>query len=148
MGIGRKGGREREVAQSCPTLCDPMDCSLPGSPIHGIFQARVLENQNHVLNQKCVRNPRAWGCIQEGGTELAAYFPTDLRLSWGMSPSELPPGTSTLCCRKGGSPRPLSTLPRACLHLEGRRAPSASAETPQRECSQPSLGPGTCTLTA
>ena len=32
-----------EVAQLCPTLCDPMDCSLPGSSIHGIFQARVLE---------------------------------------------------------------------------------------------------------
>ena len=34
---------EREVAQSCLTLCDPMDQSLPGSSIHGIFQARVLE---------------------------------------------------------------------------------------------------------
>ena len=34
---------ESEVAQSCPTLRDPMDCSLPGSSIHGIFQARVLE---------------------------------------------------------------------------------------------------------
>ena len=34
---------EREVAQSCPTLSDPMDCSLPGPSIHGIFQARVLE---------------------------------------------------------------------------------------------------------
>ena len=36
---------ESEVAQSCPTLCDPdpMDCSLPGSSVHGIFQARVLE---------------------------------------------------------------------------------------------------------
>ena len=34
---------EREVAQSCPTLSDPMDYSLPGSSIHGIFQARVLE---------------------------------------------------------------------------------------------------------
>ena len=32
-----------EVAQLCPTLCNPMDCSLPGSSIHGIFQARVLE---------------------------------------------------------------------------------------------------------
>ena len=32
-----------KVAQSSPTLCDPMDCSLPGSSIHGIFQARVLE---------------------------------------------------------------------------------------------------------
>ena len=34
---------ESEVTQSCPTLIDPMDCSLPGSSIHGIFQARVLE---------------------------------------------------------------------------------------------------------
>ncbi|KAB0368873.1 hypothetical protein FD755_019907, partial [Muntiacus reevesi] len=33
----------REVAQSCPTLCNPMDCSLPGSSVHGIFQSRVLE---------------------------------------------------------------------------------------------------------
>ena len=33
---------ESEVAQSCPTLSDPMDCSLPGSSVHGIFQARVL----------------------------------------------------------------------------------------------------------
>ena len=34
---------EREIAQSCQTLHDPIDCSLPGSSIHGIFQARVLE---------------------------------------------------------------------------------------------------------
>ena len=34
---------ESEVAQLCPTLYDPMDWSLPGSSIHGIFQARVLE---------------------------------------------------------------------------------------------------------
>ena len=34
---------EREVTQSCPTLSDPMDYSLPGSSVHGIFQARVLE---------------------------------------------------------------------------------------------------------
>ena len=35
--------RESEVAQSCPTLSDPMDCSPPGSSVRGIFQARVLE---------------------------------------------------------------------------------------------------------
>ena len=35
--------RESEVAQSCPTLSGPMDCSLPGSSVHGILQARVLE---------------------------------------------------------------------------------------------------------
>ena len=34
---------ESEVAQLCPTLHNPMDCSLPGSTVHGIFQARILE---------------------------------------------------------------------------------------------------------
>ena len=34
---------ESEVAQLCPTLSNPVDCSLPGSSVHGIFQARVLE---------------------------------------------------------------------------------------------------------
>src|SRR5574340_605744 len=38
-----KGKSEIEVAQFCPTLSDPMDCSPPGSSAHGIFQARVLE---------------------------------------------------------------------------------------------------------
>ena len=35
--------KESEVAQSCPTLYDPVDCSLPGSSVHGILQARILE---------------------------------------------------------------------------------------------------------
>ena len=35
--------RESEVAQLCPTRSDPMDCCLPGSSVHGIFQARILE---------------------------------------------------------------------------------------------------------
>ena len=34
---------ESEVAQSCPTLCDPMDCGLPGSSAHAVFQTRTLE---------------------------------------------------------------------------------------------------------
>ena len=38
-----KGKNESEVAQSCPTLRDPMDYSLPGSSVHGILQARILE---------------------------------------------------------------------------------------------------------
>ena len=41
--VFRKEVKWSEVAQSCPILCDPMDCSPPGSSIHGIFQARVLE---------------------------------------------------------------------------------------------------------
>ena len=43
MKLKSKVKSESEVAQSCPTLCHPLDCSLPGSSIHGIFQARVLE---------------------------------------------------------------------------------------------------------
>ena len=41
--IRKKEKKENEVAQSCLTLCDPIDCSLRGSSVHGIFQARVLE---------------------------------------------------------------------------------------------------------
>ena len=52
---------ESEVAQSCPTLSDPMDCSLSGSSAHGIFQARVLE----------------WGAIafSRGGMGAPFYSP-------------------------------------------------------------------------
>ena len=39
----QQGYCESEVTQLCPTLCDPMDCRLPGSSVHGIFQARILE---------------------------------------------------------------------------------------------------------
>ena len=42
---------EREVAQLCLTCSDPMDCSLPGSSIHGIFQARVLEQEKAKVKQ-------------------------------------------------------------------------------------------------
>ena len=46
---------ESEVAQSCPTLCKPMDCSLPGFSIHGIFQARVLEWGATAFSEKMTR---------------------------------------------------------------------------------------------
>ena len=45
---------ESEVAQSCPTLSDPMDWSLPGSSIHGNFQARVLEWGAIAFSEICV----------------------------------------------------------------------------------------------
>ena len=48
---------QSEVAQSCRTLSDPMDCSLPGSSVHGIFQARVLE----------------WGAIAFSDTDTTIY---------------------------------------------------------------------------
>ena len=55
---------ESEVAQSCPTLRDPMDCSLPGSSIHGIFQARVLEWV--AMDIKHGASPNAWGLRWHG----------------------------------------------------------------------------------
>ena len=48
---------ENEVVQSHPTLSDPMDCSPPGSSVHGIFQARVLEwvaIENEIIYLKCL----------------------------------------------------------------------------------------------
>ena len=59
---------EREFAQSCPTLSDPMDCSLPGSSIHGTFQAKVLEWGAAAFFRTRVQSPRkgsnAWvGCL-------------------------------------------------------------------------------------
>ena len=53
---------ESEVAQLCPTVSDPMDCSLPGSSIHGIFQARVLEWGAIAFSERrgtcCQKNPK------------------------------------------------------------------------------------------
>ena len=53
------GTKVSEVAQSCLTLCDPTDCSLPGSSIHGIFQARVLEWVATSFSRRSSR-PRDW----------------------------------------------------------------------------------------
>ena len=52
---------ESEVTELCPTLSDPMDCSLPGSSVHGIFQARVLEwgmtNLDSILKSRDITWP-------------------------------------------------------------------------------------------
>ena len=50
---------ESEVAQSCPTLCDPMGCSLPAFSVHGIFQARILEWVAISFSRRSSR-PRDW----------------------------------------------------------------------------------------
>ena len=44
---------ESEVAQSCPTLSDPMSCNLPGSSVHAIFQARILEWDAIAVSELC-----------------------------------------------------------------------------------------------
>ena len=71
---------ESEVAQSCPTLCGPMDCSLSGSSIHEIFQARVLE---------WIPSP---GDLPDPGIE-----PGSPALQADALPSE-PPGRKPLLC--------------------------------------------------
>ena len=48
---------ESDIIQSCPTPSDPMDCSLPGSSVHGIFQARVLEWGAIAFSAVPIRNP-------------------------------------------------------------------------------------------
>ena len=54
MPIQMKKVKESEVTQSCPTLCNPMDCSLPSSSFHGIFQARILEMKlGHKKEEHC-----------------------------------------------------------------------------------------------
>ena len=65
---------ESEIAQSCPTPSDPMDCSLPGSSVHGIFQARVLEWGatfliSYLLNswgKEFWRSARGWNWLGAG----------------------------------------------------------------------------------
>ena len=64
---------ESEVAQSCPTLSDPMDCSLPGSSAHGIFQARVLE----------------WGAITFSKISLDLFY-LIVHLNWLIGTRLLP----------------------------------------------------------
>ena len=55
---------ESEVAQSCPTLSDPMGCSPPGSSVHGIFQARVLEWG--AMLESAIGSKWAYMCMGEG----------------------------------------------------------------------------------
>ena len=72
-----KAKSEREVAQSCPTLSDPMDCSLPGCSVHGIFQARVLEWGAIAFSKmKVTRN-------QIGHRMIVLFFFYSLLLSMG-----------------------------------------------------------------
>ena len=59
---------EREVAQSCPTRSDPMDCSPPGSSIHGIFQARVLEWGAIAFSEKYPNN------LYGGGRKFLSFL--------------------------------------------------------------------------
>ena len=60
---------ESEVTQSCPTLSDPMDCSLPGSSVHGISHARVLEWGAIVFSREIVKDGEFWHAAVHGVTK-------------------------------------------------------------------------------
>ena len=97
---------ESEVAQSCPTPSDPMDCSPPGSSIHGIFQARVLE----------------WGAIAFSGSNLLlllSHFSSIhinylLNLFWGSTAAAAAAKSLQLC-------------PTRCDPIDGSRCHTGSS---------------------
>ena len=65
---------ESEVAQSCLTLSDPMDCSLPGSSIHGIFQATVLEWSSIVKVNNRLEQPSEDRSTKAGPAGMKTWF--------------------------------------------------------------------------
>ena len=64
---------EGEVAQSCLTLSDPMDCSLPGSSVHGIFQARVLCDLDLIKERKVKASGGSFGFPEKDGWTQLVY---------------------------------------------------------------------------
>ena len=81
---------ESEVTQSCPTLCDPMDCSLPGSSVHGIFQARVLEWGAIAFSNNGILLLSHFSHVWPSATPWTAAFHAPL--SMGFSRQEYLPG--------------------------------------------------------
>ena len=73
-GCGWRASVLTDCAQSCPTPCDPMDCSLPSSSVHGIFLARMLEEAAIPFSRGSSR-PRDQTCIFcDSGTESGFFF--------------------------------------------------------------------------
>ena len=85
---------ESEATQSCPTLCDPMDCSLPGSSIHGIFQIRILVAQM-VKHPPAMRETRVQSLGGEDllGKEMATHSRI---LVWKIPRMEEPGGLQSM----------------------------------------------------
>ena len=75
---------ESAVAQSIPTFSDPMDCSPPGSSIHGTFQARVLEWGTIAFSEACLRCAKFKNhcCFSMQGVPVASSKADDLKSSW------------------------------------------------------------------
>ena len=77
---------ENEVAQSWLTLSEPMDCSLPGSSVHGIFQARVLEWVAIVFSEGCLECAVFLTCWRHRTKFAIFVFIPRLRSIWGQNP--------------------------------------------------------------
>ena len=73
---------ENEVAQSCPTLTDPMDCSLTGSSVHGIFQARVLEWGSIAFSKIYMRSSLMENVERYGASKTKLETKTSTNKTW------------------------------------------------------------------
>ena len=86
---------ESEVAQSCPPLRDPMDCSLPGSSVHGIFQARVLEWGAIAFSLSLLGSSNSEHCHWDHVTQafltikIAGFYSPSLLRGWRRLPLEI-----------------------------------------------------------
>ena len=107
----RKVKSESEVAQLCPILSDPMDCSLPGSSVHGIFQARVLEWGATAFSDVASGPPLTRSlllltfcmnyCVMFVTTVLHLFIPFPSE-PWEASTVSLVPATGSGACRQPG----------------------------------------------
>ena len=89
---------ESEVAQSYLTLCDPMDCSLPGFSIHGIFQTRVLEWLAIAFStSNSSRDERPWGSNVLGLSEKSGGKPGAWRVRKRVSQITWSLGAQAVC---------------------------------------------------
>ena len=117
-----------EVAQSCPTLCNPMDCSLPGSSVHGIFQARVLEWAAISLARGSSQ-PRNWtqvSCIAGSCFTVSekAMAPHSRTLAWKIPWMEEPGGLQFMGSRRVGHDWATSLSLFTFLHWRRNRQPT------------------------
>ena len=78
--------KEIEVTQSCATLCDPKDCSLPGSSVYGIFQARILE-WVAISSSRRSSQPRDWTQVSRiVGRRFTVWATREVHaVSWGTA---------------------------------------------------------------
>ena len=98
--------RESEVAQSCLTLSDPMDRSLPGSSVHGISQARVLEWGANAFSEYAVRHIQSSFCWQAAVAKVKVGYSGD-----GRGPTSLVPCITCTTSQTGPSGPSRTALP-------------------------------------